>query len=92
MFSNSRKSFQQVLETVIFCHDRPGCNYLKQRKYLLRSAQNGRVLDATNWHAVVKEGTHVTQAMILSDDDLYPVSESSRGLGKTWQCWYASHF
>lgn len=32
---------------------------------ILRSAKDGVTLDATNWHALVKQGSHVCQAMIL---------------------------
>lgn len=32
---------------------------------VLRSAKDGVTLDATNWHALVKQGSHVCQAMVL---------------------------
>ena len=63
--TNCTKSFQEILRTVVFGNNRPGANHVEHFQYLLRSARDMKTLDASNWNVVIKEGAHVTQAMIV---------------------------
>ncbi|KAI4158381.1 MAG: hypothetical protein LQ342_007467 [Letrouitia transgressa] len=58
-------SFKNILQVVVFGNGRPGARRVLLDQIVLRSAKDGVTLDATNWHALVKQGSHVCQAMVL---------------------------
>ena len=92
--TNSEQSFEEILKTVVFGNDRPGVRYVEHRRYILRSAQNSKILDSSNWDDVIKEGAHVTQAMIVTGTDqrgYCSFSNCSGRLNQKNSTWYVIH-
>ena len=62
------QGFRQILRQVVFANGRPGAHHVELGRFVIRSIKNGVELNEDTWNSVVKERTHLTQAMILSTD------------------------
>ena len=60
-----QQSFEQVLKKVVFPDGRPGAGHVELGRFIIRSVKGGASLNTRTWEHVVKEGAHLTQAMVL---------------------------
>lgn len=54
----------------MFSKGRNGAMRVELGQYMLRFARTGQVVETDNWQCLVKEGAHISQAMIVSKQDV----------------------
>ena len=64
-YFNTRQGFIDVLTKVVFANGRPAARDVDQGRFLIRSVKDGLPLSVHTWKSAVREGSHLTQAMIL---------------------------
>ena len=70
---NTRQSFQDILQALVFGNGRVGALRVALGLFLLRSTESRQLIDSGNWQQVVREGSRVSQAMVVCGDRIgYP--------------------
>ena len=91
-FPDWQQGFEQVLKKVVFSDGRPGAGHVELGRFIIRSVNGGASLNAHTWEHVVKEGAHLTQAMVLTETNINPrrcLSADCNGtLGNNRNCWF----
>ena len=64
------QAFQKLLQAVVFGNGRNGALRVELGQYVLRSARSGQVVEAGSWQNLVKAGAHISQAIVVSDQDI----------------------
>ena len=62
---NNFQAFEEVVRSVVFAGGRPGSGRVELGQFVIRTIKDGAPLNSQTWTSAVKEGAHLTQAMVL---------------------------